>query len=110
LRKSKTLSPEALLHLTSDACMVLSKECKTHSQQKFRNVMAFEYLSSSASLCHGASHSALWIPLDLVLEDTMDGYQVSATSAVEEISGKTGNTYWKLESSGNARFILLTLI
>lgn len=87
LRKSKTLSPEALLHLTSDACMVLSKECKTHSQQKFRKVMAFEYLSSSASLCHGASHSALWIPLDLVLEDTMDGYQVSATSAVEEISG-----------------------
>lgn len=87
LRKSKILSPETLLHLTSDACMVLSKECKTHSQQKFRKVMAFEYLSSSASLCHGASHSALWIPLDLVLEDTMDGYQVSATSAVEEISG-----------------------
>ncbi|WJX22729.1 Mediator of RNA polymerase II transcription subunit 33A [Trifolium repens] len=87
LRKSKTLSPEAFLHLTSDSCMVLTQERKTNSQQKFRKVMAFEYLSSSASLCHGASHSALWIPLDLVLEDTMDGYQVSATSAVEEISG-----------------------
>ncbi|XP_004486114.1 mediator of RNA polymerase II transcription subunit 33A isoform X2 [Cicer arietinum] len=87
LRKSKTLSPEALLHLTSDTCMVLSQESKTNSQQKFHKVMAFEYLSSSASLCHGASHSALWIPLDLVLEDAMDGYQVSATSAVEEISG-----------------------
>lgn len=96
LRKSKTLSPEALLHLTSDTCMVLSQESKTNSQQKFHKVMAFEYLSSSASLCHGASHSALWIPLDLVLEDAMDGYQVSATSAVEEISGKTRNTYWNL--------------
>lgn len=68
--------------------MVLSQECKTNSLQKFHTVMAFQYLSSSSSLCHGASHSALWIPLDLVLEDAMDGYQVSATSAVEEISGK----------------------
>ncbi|KAL2341231.1 hypothetical protein Fmac_009171 [Flemingia macrophylla] len=87
LRKSRTLSPEALLQLTSDSCMVLSRECKTNSQQKFQTVMSFEYLSSSASLCHGASHSALWIPLDLVLEDAMDGYQVSATSAIETISG-----------------------
>lgn len=77
------------MHLVSDTCMVLSQECKTTSQKKFRKVMDFEYLSSSASLCDGATHSALWIPLDLVLEDTMDGYQVSATSAVEEISGKT---------------------
>ncbi|XP_061347875.1 mediator of RNA polymerase II transcription subunit 33A [Gastrolobium bilobum] len=86
LRKSR-ISPEALLQLTSDTCMVLSRECKTSSQQKFHKVMAFEYLSSSASLCHGSSHSALWIPLDLVLEDAMDGYQVSATSAIETISG-----------------------
>ncbi|KAK7303233.1 hypothetical protein RJT34_14135 [Clitoria ternatea] len=87
LRKSRTLSPETLLQLTSNSCMVLSRECKTNLQQKFRTVMSFEYLSSSASLCHGASHSALWIPLDLVLEDAMDGYQVSATSAIETISG-----------------------
>ncbi|XP_027364485.1 mediator of RNA polymerase II transcription subunit 33A isoform X3 [Abrus precatorius] len=87
LRKSRTLSPESLLQLTSDSCMVLSREYKTNSQQKFQTVMSFEYLSSSASLCHGASHSALWIPLDLVLEDAMDGYQVSATSAIEIISG-----------------------
>lgn len=96
LRKSRTLSPEALLQLTSDSCMVLSRECKTNSQQKFQTVMSFEYLSSLASLCHGASHSALWIPLDLVLEDAMDGYQVSATSAIETISGKTENSYWNL--------------
>ncbi|KAI4317736.1 hypothetical protein L6164_025583 [Bauhinia variegata] len=87
LRNSRTLSPEALLRLTSNTHIVLSRECKTSSQQKFHAVMSFEYLSSSASLCHGASHSALWIPLDLVLEDAMDGYQLSATSAIEIISG-----------------------
>ena len=76
--------------------MILPLECKTSSQQKFHTVMNFEYLSSSASLCHGASHSALWIPLDLVLEDAMDGYQVSATSAIEVISGKSENNYWNL--------------
>ena len=96
LRKSRTLSPEALLQLTSDSCMVLSRECKTNSQKKFQTVMSFEYLSSSASLCHGASHSALWIPLDLVLEDSMDGYQVSATSSIETISGEIENSYQNL--------------
>lgn len=58
--------------------------------------MGFEYLSSSASLCHGASHSALWIPFDLVLEDAMDGYQVSATSAIEIIGGMTEFDYRNL--------------
>ncbi|OIV91936.1 hypothetical protein TanjilG_25417 [Lupinus angustifolius] len=87
LRNSRVLSPEALLQLTSDTSMALSRECKTSSQHKFHTVMDFEYLSSSASLCHGASHSALWIPLDLVLEDAMDGYEVSATSAIEIIGG-----------------------
>ncbi|RYR31055.1 hypothetical protein Ahy_B01g055835 isoform B [Arachis hypogaea] len=87
LRNSGTLSPEAFLQLTSDKYMVLTRECKTSSQQKFHAVMGFEYLSSSASLCHGASHSAIWIPLDLVLEDAMDGYQVSTTSGIEIISG-----------------------
>ncbi|KAF7813759.1 mediator of RNA polymerase II transcription subunit 33A [Senna tora] len=86
LKNSKTLTPEAFLQLASDTGIILSRESKTSSQQKFHAVMAFQYLSSSASLCHGATHSALWIPLDLVLEDAMDGYQVSATSAIEIIS------------------------
>ncbi|KAE8734115.1 Mediator of RNA polymerase II transcription subunit 33B [Hibiscus syriacus] len=49
--------------------------------------MAFESLASSAGLCHGASRSDLWLPLDLVLEDAMDGYLVNTTSAVEIITG-----------------------
>ncbi|XP_054805312.1 mediator of RNA polymerase II transcription subunit 33A-like isoform X3 [Prosopis cineraria] len=87
LRKSSNISPEVILQFTSDTGVLLSEERKMSSQQKFQAVMAFEYLSSSASHCHGASHSALWIPLDLVLEDAMDGYQVSTTSAIEIISG-----------------------
>ncbi|KAL5541686.1 hypothetical protein UlMin_009396 [Ulmus minor] len=86
LRNSKSLTPEALLQLISDTRIVLSRECKTSSLQKFHAVMAFGSLAPSAGLGHGASHSALWLPLDLELEDAMDGYQVDATSAVERIT------------------------
>ncbi|EPS68585.1 hypothetical protein M569_06182 [Genlisea aurea] len=44
-------------------------------------------LLNSAGLCVGVSWSALWLPLDLQLEDAMDGSQVNATSAVEIIKG-----------------------
>ncbi|GLU08810.1 hypothetical protein SLE2022_256980 [Rubroshorea leprosula] len=87
LKNSQTLTPEALLQLTSDTRIVLSQECKTSSFQKFHAVMAFGSLASSAGLCHGASRSALWLPLDLALEDAMDGYQVNTISAIEIISG-----------------------
>ena len=40
------------------------------------------------SLAPSASRSALWLPLDLVLEDAMDGYQVEPTSLIERITGK----------------------
>ncbi|XP_061990354.1 mediator of RNA polymerase II transcription subunit 33A [Rosa rugosa] len=86
IRNSKTLTPEALMLLTSSSHFVLSREYKTSSLQKFHAVMASGSLVSSG-LCNGASRSALWLPLDLVLEDAMDGYQVDATSAVENITG-----------------------
>ena len=82
------MKPEALLQLTSDTHIVLSRECKTSSLQKFHAVMAFGSPASSSGLLHGASQSAFWLPLDLVLEDAMDGYQVDATSAIERITGK----------------------
>ncbi|KAK9288306.1 hypothetical protein L1049_016757 [Liquidambar formosana] len=87
VRNSKAITPELLLQLTSDTRIVLSRECKTSSLQKFHAVMAFGSLSSSAGICHGASRSSLWLPLDLVLEDAMDGSQVTATSAVEIVTG-----------------------
>ncbi|XP_038991714.1 mediator of RNA polymerase II transcription subunit 33A-like isoform X2 [Hibiscus syriacus] len=87
LKNSKALTSEDLLELTSDSRIVLSRKCKTSSVQKFHAVMAFGSLASSAGLCHGASRSDLWLPLDLVLEDAMDGYLVNTTSAVEIITG-----------------------
>ncbi|KAL3517544.1 hypothetical protein ACH5RR_020133 [Cinchona calisaya] len=87
LRNSKNISPEALLELTSSTRRVLSRECKTSSEQRFHAVMASGSLISSAGQCHGTSRSALWLPIDLFLEDTMDGSQVTATSAVETLTG-----------------------
>ncbi|KAA8548575.1 hypothetical protein F0562_000158 [Nyssa sinensis] len=87
LRNSKVTTPEVLLQLTSDTRKVLSRECIRSSLQQFHVVMASGSLASSAGLCHSTSRSALWLPLDLLLEDVMDGSQVNATSAIEIITG-----------------------
>ncbi|KAA8527547.1 hypothetical protein F0562_034738 [Nyssa sinensis] len=87
LRNSEVTTPEVLLQLISDTRKVLSGECITSSLQEFHAVIASGSLASSARLCRGASHSAFWLPLDLVLEDAMDGSQVNATSAIEIITG-----------------------
>lgn len=94
LRSSKKITPEAMLQLTSDTRRLLSRECKTSSLQQFHAVMASGSLISSAGQCHGASHSALWLPIDLFLEDTMDGSQVVATSAAETLTGAIHLVYY----------------
>ncbi|KAF8015283.1 hypothetical protein BT93_H0935 [Corymbia citriodora subsp. variegata] len=100
LRSLKHITPEALLQLTSDNRNVLTRESKTVSQQEFHVVTASGSLISSAGQCHGASQSALWLTIDLFLEDAMDGSQVTATSAVEMLTGlakalrSANNTTW----------------
>ncbi|KAG5251978.1 mediator of RNA polymerase II transcription [Salix suchowensis] len=69
----------------NDTRKVLSRECKTISQHEFHAVMFSGSLKSSVGQCHGASQSAIWLPIDLFLEDTMDGSQVTSTSAVENL-------------------------
>ncbi|XP_022930272.1 mediator of RNA polymerase II transcription subunit 33A-like isoform X2 [Cucurbita moschata] len=86
LRKSKSLNSEIFLRFSSNTWTIFSQECKKSSQQKFPPIRAFGSPASSASLCHRTRYSALWLPLDLVLEDAMDGYQVQATSAIEKIT------------------------
>ncbi|KAL7151345.1 hypothetical protein ABFS83_04G024700 [Erythranthe nasuta] len=86
LRNSKNISPEALLQLTSDTRQVLSREGKTNSLQHFHAVTARSPISS-AGQSHGSVCSALWLPIDLYLEDIMDGSQVRATSAAETLAG-----------------------
>ncbi|KAF3457211.1 hypothetical protein FNV43_RR01868 [Rhamnella rubrinervis] len=88
LRHSETLTPEALMQLTSHTHIVLPQcRTRTSSLPKFHAIMAFGSLASSASLCQGPDRSALWLPLDLLLEDAMDGYQVDAGSEIERITG-----------------------
>ncbi|CAM8893490.1 unnamed protein product [Rhodiola kirilowii] len=87
LRNSKVMTAESLIKLVSDDRVVLSRKRKTSSPQKFQAIMAFGSISSSTGLYHKDSLSGFWLPLDLVLEDAMDGYQVSPTSSVEMIKG-----------------------
>lgn len=42
---------------------------------------------SSACQSHGATSSAFWLPIDLFLEDAMDGSEVAAISAIETLAG-----------------------
>ncbi|KAL8530710.1 hypothetical protein ACS0TY_007664 [Phlomoides rotata] len=86
LRNSKNISPEALLQLASATHQVLFRERKTKSQKQFHAIAARSPISSSGQ-SHATVHSALWLPIDLYLEDIMDGSQVNATSAVETLTG-----------------------
>ncbi|XP_048228319.1 mediator of RNA polymerase II transcription subunit 33B isoform X2 [Ricinus communis] len=87
LRNSKHINPEILLQLTSDTRRLLSQDRKKISLEDFHSVMSSGSLISSAGQCHGASWSVLWLPIDLFLEHAMDGSQVTAISAVDNLTG-----------------------
>ncbi|KAG8370172.1 hypothetical protein BUALT_Bualt14G0089600 [Buddleja alternifolia] len=87
LRNSKTLKPEVLLHLISDSSKITSQHSQANLLHDIHPMVQSRPLVNAASLCLGTSRSALWLPLDLLLEDAMDGSQVNATSAVEIITG-----------------------
>lgn len=87
LRNSELVTPEVLLQLTSDTRKLFTEDHKKISLQDFQAVLSSGSLISSAGQCHGASWSVLWLPIDLLLEDAMDGSQVPAVSAVENLTG-----------------------
>ncbi|CAH9136659.1 unnamed protein product [Cuscuta epithymum] len=86
LRNSKYLTPDALLQLTSGAHNLMSRDLRTNSWRKSRGSTDSNSLATCAGLFIGTSCSSCWLPLDLVLEDAIDGFQVSATSAIEIIT------------------------
>lgn len=87
LRNSKVFTPEALMSLISYSHNTIIPGYKISSSHTFPPVMPSRSLSHTIDRCHGFSPSALWLPLDLALEDAMDGSQVNATSAVEIVTG-----------------------
>lgn len=82
-QSSSIISPKALLQLASDAHNLI----KANSLQEHYVRSTSRSLATCAGLCFGSSRSSLWFPLDLFLEDAMDGSQVNATSAIEIITG-----------------------
>ncbi|XP_071720175.1 mediator of RNA polymerase II transcription subunit 33A-like [Rutidosis leptorrhynchoides] len=88
LRNSKDITLEAVLQLTSDNYVPLSRECKTISLQQFHAVIASVSHVPSAVSSYGASWSAFWLPIDLFLEDTMEGTVVATTSSAESLTGE----------------------
>ncbi|KAI3469504.1 hypothetical protein Pfo_026167 [Paulownia fortunei] len=87
LRNSKYITPGVLLQLISDTHKIKSQHFQASLLQEFHPVVQSRPLINSAGLCLGTSRSALWLPLDMLLEDAMDGSQVNATSALEIITG-----------------------
>ncbi|PQQ16831.1 mediator of RNA polymerase II transcription subunit 33B [Prunus yedoensis var. nudiflora] len=87
LRTLKHITPESLLQLTSDTRRLLTRECKIIARKEFHAVLSSGSLRSSASQSHGVSSSAFWLPIDLFLEDAMDGSEVAIISAVETLTG-----------------------
>ncbi|CAH9132701.1 unnamed protein product [Cuscuta epithymum] len=85
LRNSRSVSPEALLQLTSDTDVFLSREGKKSTLHRM-NAVVGSSLVSCPSRSHGTSPSAYWLPIDLFLEDSIDGSQVLATSAAETLT------------------------
>ncbi|KAI4342777.1 hypothetical protein MLD38_027361 [Melastoma candidum] len=80
LRNSKFFMPKAFEKLIADSRGgSFYQGCST--RQNF-----WAELGNPAS---SSGRSDMWLPLDLVLEDTMDGYEVNVTSAIEIIVGVT---------------------
>ncbi|KAJ1433038.1 putative mediator of RNA polymerase II transcription subunit [Sesbania bispinosa] len=87
LRNSKHISAETLLLLKENIHEFVSHECKTKSKLESNVVIPAGSQISFVGLSYGDGWSSLWLPIDLVLEDALDGGQVAAFSAIEIITG-----------------------
>ncbi|RDX69911.1 Mediator of RNA polymerase II transcription subunit 33A, partial [Mucuna pruriens] len=85
LRSLKHVTPESLLPLNFDSTGIklLSSEWKTTPKLELNAVVAG---SCSVQSRHD-NWSSLWLPIDLILEDSMDGNHVAEISAVEVLTG-----------------------
>ncbi|KAJ1288615.1 hypothetical protein BS78_02G101500 [Paspalum vaginatum] len=61
-------------------------ETKHNMRKRFHPIVASNPLSSPYGRCLGASYSALWIPIDMYLEDCLD-HSIAATNSIEILSG-----------------------
>lgn len=81
--RNLSVLPERLQHiLFAD----FSRSCKSGKHTEFCAFISPGFMTSPGSQHHGVSRSSLWIPIDLYLEDCIDG-SVAATNAIEILSG-----------------------
>ncbi|CAN1855322.1 Mediator of RNA polymerase II transcription subunit 33B [Linum perenne] len=87
LRSSKLLTPEDLEELLLKTTVPFHRFFKTKLQLECHTIMSSTSIKSSAGQWHGTSQSELWLPIDLFLEDCMDGSQLAVVSAIENLVG-----------------------
>ncbi|PKU77796.1 mediator of RNA polymerase II transcription subunit 33A isoform X1 [Dendrobium catenatum] len=85
---SSTLQNSSVLRETLQQLLLdgFGRSCKSGRHVEFCAVIAPGCMASPGGHCHGATRSSLWIPIDLYLEDCIDG-SVAATNAIEILSG-----------------------
>jgi len=87
LRSLKQVTPDSLLPLNFNSApgiKGLSSEWKSTPKLELSAVVA---ASCAVQSCKD-NWSSLWLPIDLILEDAMDGNHVAEASAVEVLTGK----------------------
>ncbi|XP_020101456.1 mediator of RNA polymerase II transcription subunit 33A-like [Ananas comosus] len=83
--RNSTVSVQLFQRLIAGDWNILGKECKQNRKLEVRSLISFGS-RTLGGYCLGASPSALWIPIDLYLEDCIDG-SVAATNSIELLSG-----------------------
>uniref|UniRef100_K3ZQ37 Mediator of RNA polymerase II transcription subunit 33A n=1 Tax=Setaria italica TaxID=4555 RepID=K3ZQ37_SETIT len=83
--QNSAISLEPFQQLILGDCNVYG-EIKHNMRKRFHPILASNPLSSPNGRCLGASYSAQWIPIDLYLEDCLDG-SIAATNSIEILSG-----------------------
>lgn len=86
--KSSTLQNSSILREKLQQLLFdgFGRSCKSGKHAEFCAVIAPGGMAYPSGHCHGATRSSLWIPIDLYLEDCIDG-SVAATNAIEILSG-----------------------
>ncbi|CAI0395338.1 unnamed protein product [Linum tenue] len=87
LRSSKNFTPEDFGQLLSKTIIPFHRFFKTKLQFECHAAISSTSTKSSAGQWHGTSQSELWLPIDLFLEDCMDGWQLAVVSAIENLVG-----------------------
>ncbi|KAK3124757.1 hypothetical protein QOZ80_7BG0592130 [Eleusine coracana subsp. coracana] len=83
--QNSAISLEPFQQLLQGDCYVYGGT-KQNMRKRFHPVVSSRPISSPNGRCLGASYSALWIPIDMYLEDCLDG-SIAATNSIETLSG-----------------------